>query len=139
MIDRDKASGNKKAKGRFFRRGDLIVYTFLLIFFIGLGYRGLTMENVKGSKVEVYVDGKLRYVQNLQEEEKNIHVETEIGGIDVQFREKKVRVTSSNSPKKLIVKQGWIGSPGQLLIGIPDKVIIKVIGESEDELDYVAK
>lgn len=126
-------------KGRFFRKGDTLIYIFLISFFLILGYRGLNMENIAGSKAEIYVDGKLRYIQNLQEEEKNVSIETELGGIEVQFKERKVRVTASNSPKKLIVKQGWISNPGQLLIGIPDKVIIKIIGESEDDLDYVAK
>lgn len=128
-----------REKGRFFRKGDTIIYLFLAIFFIGLGYRGYTMENLKGAKAEIYVDGKLKYVQNLQENEKNIYVETELGGVEVQFKDKKVRVTRSNSPKKLIVKQGWVGNPGEVLIGIPDKVIVKIIGEGDEELDYVAK
>lgn len=128
-----------KEKGRFFRKGDIIIYFFLTIFLTALGYRGYSMKNIKASKAEVYVDGKLKYIQNLQEEEKNVYVETELGGIDVQFKDRKVRVTTSNSPKKLIVKQGWISNPGEILIGIPDKVIVKIIGESEEELDYVAK
>lgn len=126
-------------KGRFFRKGDLLIYLFLITFFLGLGYRGYNMAEIKGSKAEIYVDGKLKYIQKLQDEEKNIFVETELGGIDVQLKERKVRVTSSNSPKKLIVKQGWISRPGEVLIGIPDKVIVKIIGEGEEELDYVAK
>ncbi|MGL4253880.1 MAG: NusG domain II-containing protein [Fusobacteriaceae bacterium] len=126
-------------KGRFFRKGDLLIYLFLAVFFMGVGHRGYTMEDIKGSKAEIYVDGKLKYVHNLQNEEKNIFVETELGGINVQLQDRKVRVTASNSPKKLIVKQGWIAKPGEVLIGIPDKVIVKIIGEGDEELDYVAK
>ncbi|MGL4403402.1 MAG: NusG domain II-containing protein [Fusobacteriaceae bacterium] len=128
-----------KVEGRFFRKGDLLIYLFLLTFFLRLGYRGYIMEDIKGSTAEIYVDGKLKYIQKLQDEEKNIFVETELGGVNVQMQDKKVRVTASNSPKKLIVKQGWIARPGEILIGIPDKVIVKIIGEGADELDYVAK
>ena len=50
---------------------------------------------------------------------------------------KKIRVLSSNSPKKIIVKQGFISKVGETLIGIPDKVIIKIVGDSD--LDYIIK
>ena len=62
---------------------------------------------------------------------------TEIGGVNVEFIDNKVRVISSNSPKKLIVKQGFISKAGETLIGVPDKVIIKVTGDSD--LDYIIK
>ena len=52
-----------------------------------------------------------------------------------------VRVTTSNSPLKIAVKQGFIKSPGEVIIGIPDRLVVKVVGDSEDdsELDFVAK
>ncbi|MGL5964185.1 MAG: NusG domain II-containing protein [Fusobacteriaceae bacterium] len=126
-------------RGRVFKKGDLLIYLFLLIFFGNIAYKGYNMPDKKGSKAEIYVEGKLKYVQNLQKDEKNIFVDSELGGVNIQFENMKVKVTSSNSPKKLIVKQGWIAKPGEILIGIPDKVIIKIIGEGDDELDYVAK
>lgn len=59
--------------------------------------------------------------------------------MDIHFKDKKVRVVSSHSPRKIAVKQGWIENSGEIILGIPDKLVIKVVGEGEDELDYVAK
>ncbi|MGL5521409.1 MAG: NusG domain II-containing protein, partial [Cetobacterium sp.] len=48
----------------------------------------------------------------------------------------------SNSPLKLNVKQGWIGQPGEVIIGVPDRLIIKVVGktnERSDDVDFIIK
>ena len=54
-----------------------------------------------------------------------------------------VRVTSSNSPLKINVKRGWIQNPGEVIIGIPDRLVIKVVGDKEAdddlELDYIVR
>ncbi|MGL6064939.1 MAG: NusG domain II-containing protein [Fusobacteriaceae bacterium] len=126
-------------KKRYFRIGDLIIYVFFICFFTYFGLNILKKENFKGTKIEVYVNSKLKFVQKLQKEQKYIFIDTDIGGIELEFFDNKVRVISSNSPRKLIMKQGWIQNPGDLLIGIPDKTLIKVIGEGEEELDYVAR
>ena len=82
----------------------------------------------------------MKYVQPLQKEEKNIFVETGIGGCNVQFKDEMVRVTSSNSPLKIAVKQGFIKSPGEVIIGIPDRLVIKIVGDSEEnEVDFILR
>jgi hypothetical protein len=88
------------------------------------------------SHAEIYVSGKLQYLLALTEQEKNIFVDTELGGVNVKFQNKMVRVTSSNSPLKLCVKQGWIKNPGETIIGIPDKLIIKIIASSDEEKEF---
>lgn len=102
------------------------------------------MKTQDASKVEIYVDGDLKYIYKLQTEERKLFVDTNLGGINVQFKDKMVRVTSSNSPLKLIVKQGWIKSPGEALIGIPDRALVKIVGEKnetdrEEDIDFILK
>ena len=124
---------------KFFRKGDILIYVIFITFFAMLGYHVYDLEELKATKAEVYVDGKLKYVQQLQESEKSIFIDTELGGVDIEFKDYGVRVTTSNSPKKIAVKQGWIKKPGEVIIGIPDKLVVKILGEGENELDYVAK
>ena len=77
----------------------------------------------------------------LQEEEKNVFVDTNLGGCNVQFKDSMVRVTTSNSPLKIAVKQGFIKSPGEVIIGIPDRLVIKIVGDSEEDanIDFIAR
>lgn len=128
-------------KTKYFKIGDLVIYIFLIIFFLILILKIDSFKDVKGAKAEIWVDGELKYVYPLQEEERNVFVETGIGGCNIQFKDNMVRVTTSNSPLKIAVKQGFIKSPGEVIIGIPDRLVIKVVGDSEDgsEIDFVAR
>lgn len=126
---------------RYFRVGDLVVYLFFIIFFYTLGTKVLELGEEKPSKVEIYVDGTLKYIYPLQKEERDIFVDTVLGGVNVKFKDNMVRVTSSNSPRKINVKRGWISSPGEVIIGIPDRLLIKIVGDKKDEdgLDYIIR
>ena len=128
-------------KTKYFKIGDLVIYIFLVIFFSVLIFKIGSFKDIKGAKAEIWVDGELKYVYPLQEEEKNIFVETNLGGCNVQFKDNMVRVTTSNSPLKIAVKQGFIKSPGEVIIGIPDRLVVKVIGDSENDsdIDFVAR
>lgn len=133
-----------KRKAKYFKIGDLIIYSFFLFFFITLGMNITKLSQEKASKVEIYVDGNLQYVYPLQEEERDIFVDTNLGGVNVKFKDNMVRVTTSNSPLKLNVKQGWIKEPGEVIIGVPDRLLIKIVGDSksssnEDDLDFVIR
>ena len=128
-------------KTRYFKIGDLVIYIFLIIFFSVLIFKIGSFKDVKGAKAEIWVDGELKYVYPLQEEEKNIFVDTNLGGCNVQFKDSMVRVTTSNSPLKIAVKQGFIKSPGEVIIGIPDRLVIKIVGDSEEDanIDFIAR
>ncbi|MFK4784488.1 NusG domain II-containing protein [Fusobacterium sp. MFO224] len=128
-----------KRKPCYFKKFDLIIYSFIaFIFFIGINY-ALSLKVEKGNKVEIYVNNQLKYVYPLQKDKKDYFVDTDLGGVNVEFIDMKVRVTSSNSPLKICVKQGLISKSGQTIIGIPDKLLIKITGESEEELDGIAR
>jgi len=127
-----------RTKAEYFKRGDIIIYAFLFFLFFQLGMKILEFPELKAEKAEIYVDGKLEYVYPLQEEQKLFFVDTPIGGVNVEIKDKKIRVTTSNSPLKLCVKQGWIGNVGESIIGVPDRLLIQIVGEiSEEEEDYV--
>ena len=124
-----------KRKRKYFKIGELIIYSFFIIFFTGLGLKIMNLSQERASKVEIYVDSELKYVYPLQKEERDIFVDTNIGGVNVKLKDNMVRVTSSNSPLKLNVKQGWIKDPGEVIIGVPDRLLIKIVGDKKDNTD----
>lgn len=128
-----------RRKPCYFKKFDLIIYLLIIsIFSFGINY-ALSLEFKKGNKVEIYVNNDLKYVYPLQKNKKTYFINTDLGGVDVEFIDMKVRVTSSNSPLKICVKQGFISKSGQTIIGIPDKLLLKITGESEEELDGIAR
>lgn len=120
-----------------FRIGDIFIYSLIFSLLVILGINVLAFEDVQGEKVEIYVKNKLYRVEDLKDKKLELFVPTDLGGIKVLIENKKVRVLSSNSPKKIIMKQGVISQVGETLIGIPDEVLIKIIGNSD--LDYIVK
>lgn len=127
---------------KYFKTGDLVIYLFFIIFFSILGMKIIKLGDEKPSKAEIYVNGELKYVYPLQKEERDIFVDTVLGGVTVKFKDNMVRVTTSNSPKKINVKRGWISTPGEVIIGIPDRLLIKIVGENKkdgNEVDYIIR
>ncbi len=122
-----------------FKKGDIFLYLIILSMFLSLTLVFINMPSVQGSKVEVYVNNKLREVHKLSKEPKEHFVYTDIGGVNLFFYDNGVEVTSSNSPKKLVVKQGFISKSGETLIGVPDKLLIKIVGDNEEQLDYILR
>lgn len=130
-----------KRRPCYFKKGDIIIYFFIgVFFFFGLNYV-MNMKTVKGNNIEIYVDNQLKYVYPLQKEKRDYFVDTNLGGVNVQIENMKVRVTTSNSPLKICVKQGWISNVGDTIIGVPDRLLIKITGKSseEPELDGIAR
>ncbi|MGF6905888.1 NusG domain II-containing protein [Fusobacterium sp. PH5-44] len=121
-----------KTEKKYFRRWDIFIYLIFFLTFSIMGTLFLNKGKETASKIEIYIDSKLQYVYELQEAEKNFFVDTEIGGVNVQLKDFKVRVMTSNSPLQLCVKQGWIEKPGDMIIGVPDKLLIKIVGENND-------
>ena len=74
-------------KNKYFKIGDLIIYIFLLTFFSILILKIGNFKDVKGSKAEIWVDGELKYVYPLQKEEKNVFIETNLEGCNIQFKD----------------------------------------------------
>ncbi|SJZ36065.1 hypothetical protein SAMN02745174_00237 [Cetobacterium ceti] len=132
-----------RRKVSLYKKFDILIYGFLILFFLVLGKQIFNFQNEKASKAEIYVDGRLKYVYPLEKNEKNVFVDTSLGGVNVQFENNMVRVTSSNSPLKLCVKQGWIKSPGDVIIGVPDRLLVKIIGNkndsNEDDVDFILR
>lgn len=129
-----------QVKNKYFRIGDLLIYLFLSTIFLGLFFKINNFKNFKASKAEIWVDGKLKYVYPLQKKKKIIFINTVLGGCNIEFKDNKVRVLTSNSPRKIAVKQGFISKSGEVAIGIPDRLILKIVGEkNKDDLDYIIR
>lgn len=124
----------------YFKNGDLIIYSLIIGIFLTLGISVNNIEKTKPERAEIYVNNQLKYTYKLQKAEKELYIDTDIGGVGIKLKDNKIRVTSSYSPRKLCVKQGWIGKSGETIIGVPDKLLIKIIGKTKkEEVDFILR
>lgn len=121
------------------KKYDLILYLIIFILMGAVLNAAIKLKTEEAENVEIFVNNKLQYTYKLSEEQKIFKVPTDIGGVEIEFNNKQVRVTKSFSPKKLCVKQGWISKAGEAIIGVPDKLLVKITGNQINGVDVILR
>jgi hypothetical protein len=91
------------------------------------------------SKAYVYYDNKLIKTIDLSiDGTREYNIEGYNGNITIETKKNKIRVKDEISPHHLCSKQGWVSSPLESIICLPNKVIIK-IEATQKEVDAVIR
>ncbi|MCK4257755.1 MAG: NusG domain II-containing protein [Halanaerobiales bacterium] len=119
--------------------GDKILIVALLILAIGLFFYQFSKPEGVGKQVVVEVNGEIIKTFSLPQAEP-IQYKVEIDEDDYNLLEvegSRVRVLEATCQEQVDVLQGWIDKPGQALICLPHKLIVKIEGEEnvDDEID----
>jgi len=116
-------------------RADKILIGFLLVFNLALFVK-LYSPAKKGSWVLVEVNQKeierLPLTQN-----QVVHVQGPLGETEVEIREGKARIVRSPCSKKLCIKSGFIEYADRLAACLPNRVVVRILGESQRGVDTV--
>ncbi len=93
-------------------------------------------DSAKGVLIEVNGEEYAKYNFNDISSIEYIEIKTQYGYNKVEINNKKVRVIEASCPDKLDVKAGWISKTNQMLVCLPNKVLIRIIGKN-NEVDGV--
>jgi hypothetical protein len=111
----------------------LLVFTALSLAFLSLGGAGGTAESI-----EVEVSGER--VLTLHREDEGIRqVRGPLGSTAIEIQERRVRVLSSPCPLKLCQRAGWIGGAGEMLVCLPNEVVVRLSGRPPGSTDAVSR
>lgn len=69
--------------------------------------------------------------------ERVVHVEGLLGGMDVEIHDKRVRILRSSCNNKICIKAGYIQYADRLLVCVPNKVVVRIEGESHRGMDAI--
>ncbi len=121
-----------------FRKGDwlAIVLVGALALGIGAGYlpKGTKAEQ---TRLQVYQDGKLIHDLPMESfEEIDLQISGDYKNI-VTMREGKVAITESDCPGTDCVYTGWISEPGRSIVCLPNRVEVRLVGNSD--VDFVVR
>ncbi len=114
--------------GKIFKIGDLIV---LAVFIIAAALAIYFMTKPTGSEVYIYKDGKLLEAVSLSVE-KTVKVDEHI---TVKISGGAAFVLKSDCKGQDCVKAGKISKVGEMIVCLPNKVVIKIVGDGE--VDYI--
>ncbi len=110
----------------------LAIFSFVVVIQVG-------KLSGEGRQVVIVSNGEEVVCCDLSVDRK-VEVQGFYGKSVVEIREGKVKMVSSACPNKICVKQGWIEKPNQIIVCAPNKVLVKITGNQNEEfLDAVSR
>ena len=90
--------------------------------------------------VEVYSQGKLYKKLPLKKNSEKITftIDNELGTNVIEIDKAQVKIIDADCADKICVKAHAISKPGESLICLPHKLVVKIIGEGKQETDEVS-
>ncbi|NLD48212.1 MAG: NusG domain II-containing protein [Clostridiaceae bacterium] len=122
------------------KKGDLIIAVVILIFVLG-SFIGVTIYKGSNSgerKIAVIKQGDRvigRFNLDTISKPQEIDVSSEYKEVIIVERGR-IRFKEADCPDRVCVKTGWLTSKGDMAVCLPNRVMVKIEGES-DEVDIV--
>ncbi len=115
----------------FFRKGDLILYIFIIVITLIPFIFPVFNHSIFNSKKADPEFVEINYKGNVNRYDINEDrvIELKNGAIIIEIKDKKVRIRQSDCHDKLCVKKGWISKIGEFIICMPNKLEVKLTGE----------
>lgn len=123
---------------RRFGKNDVIFIGFLILFCVGVClavYRG---GSVEGSRITITIDG-VEYGTYSLWEEQTITLEEGDAKNVIEIKNGKASMIEASCPDQLCVDQNSIAYDKESIICLPNKVVITVTSDIENELDGIVR
>ncbi|MBP3329839.1 MAG: NusG domain II-containing protein [Clostridia bacterium] len=112
----------------------LLIVAIVLIIVISFVFKNISNENLTA---EIYFDGKITDTVNLSAKEEKKIVTGENGKTIIEAKDGKIYFSSSCCKDKVCVRSGELEKNGDFASCLPEKVIVKVIGEKKEQIDAI--
>ncbi|NLO10612.1 MAG: NusG domain II-containing protein [Clostridiales bacterium] len=109
-----------------------------IILFIAIGFLLMLLFRTEGSKVLITIDGKEHKIFNLNED--TTYEILHDGNRNVlEIKDGYVSMIEASCPDKLCVKHRRIHYDNESITCLPNRVVLRVIGGEDSELDAIAQ
>ena len=115
---------------------DKLLIGVLLLLSLG-SYPLVRQINEAGESVQIEVDGKAYTSLSLRDDQ-TVLVPGPLGNTTVLVQKGETFVEDSPCRAKICIKTGHISQAGQMIVCVPNKVVIRVVGKQGQELPYDA-
>lgn len=110
-------------------KGDKVLVIVLIVFSLLFAYYMSTVNNNLEKKyISIQINGEeintIEFSDDIIGE--TYVLETEFGRNVLQFGDGEVRIIEASCPDQLCVKQGKIGQVGQLLVCLPNRLVVEI-------------
>ncbi|MCF6463685.1 hypothetical protein C3E89_09975 [Clostridium sp. Cult1] len=113
----------------------------VVISILSLAYVKRSAFNYKEKYISVQVNGEeiKKFIFDSNLIGKTIPVETQYGYNLIEIGKEKVRVIEADCPDQLDVKQGYISKVGEVIVCLPNRLVIEIKGVDEGDVDYISR
>lgn len=122
--------------------GDFLIVGLIILSSIGIFF--ISKNNINtiadGNLIAIIkVNGKEIDRVDINEDSngKTIPIETEYGYNLLEFSDKGVRSIEASCPDKLDVLQGYITQPGEMIVCLPNRLVVELCSESPVDVNEV--
>ncbi len=124
-------------------KGDkILILSIVIMSLISLGFIKNNASRYDQKYINIEVNGK-DYKKIIFDKSiigKKLAIETEFGYNLVEIGDGEVRVIEASCPDELDVKQGAISSPGEVIVCLPNRLVIEIKGSKKSEdVDYISR
>lgn len=124
-------------------KGDkILIISVIIISFLSLGFIKNNNAGYKEKYISIQVNGE-EYKKIIFDKKiigKTIPIKTEFGYNLIEIGDGEVWVVEASCPDELDVKQGKISKSGEIIVCLPNKLVIEIKGTEETgEIDYIGR
>jgi len=113
----------------------------LIVLILALGIISLiTLNHVRqpGETVTIEVNGQALYHLDLNTSQQ-VTVTGSIGETTIKIDHGAARVTYSDCPEKICIKTGKIHRAGQVIVCVPNRVVVTIEGKRKNQFDVITQ
>lgn len=120
----------------------ILIILVLVLSLVGIYFVKNYSTSTGERYISVQVDGKeikkISFGANMIG--KTIDIETEYGYNKIEIGDGRVRVIEADCPDKLDVKQGWISTQGEIIVCLPNRMVVEIKSEKStvNEIDHIS-
>ncbi len=122
---------------QYLTRADKIMLVVFAFLFLG-SYILLGFFQTPGERVVVAV-GKQTVASFSLLEEGDYTVKGVLGGVVLQIKGGAVRILRVSCPRKICRQMGWIRNSGEVIVCLPNQLIVRVAGQAGGDWDAIAR
>lgn len=119
-------------------RGDIVLIAGLLILVLAsLPWAHSMIARAEGAMARIEVDGREFATVPLHQEQR-LMVPGPLGTTEVVIQDHEAFVRASPCRAKICVKMGTVSQAGQMVVCVPNKVSVRILGTREQDVPYDA-
>ena len=120
-----------------FQKGDIAAIGIVMIIAIATAAGYMPLNQKTAVCAEIYQSGQL--VRRVQLDEPQEFDITSKYTNTISVKGGKIAVTESDCPGEDCVNCGWSSSAGRSIVCLPNELEIRIVGTSDDDVDYVVR